>query len=406
MPKNWETYKLGEVALLKRGYDLPERLRKQGKYKIISSSGITDSHVDFKVKGPGVVTGRYGTIGKVFFTNEDFWPLNTSLYVRDFNGNDSKFIYYLFHTIKWHSYSTKSAVPGIDRNEVHQEMVKIPPLQEQRAIASILSALDDKIELNLQMNKTLEEMAMALYKHWFVDFGPFQNGKFVESELGMIPDGWEVKRLDSLIEFSNGYAFKSSQLLKEEEDECLHVFKMGHIQKGGGLKADGTKSWVKKIDCTNLERYILKVGDILMSMTDMKDNMTILGHTAFMNENSKYIVNQRVGLLRMHNKLNIGYPFIYLLTNSNEYIEKLRSQANSGVQVNLSTDAIKSSLLVVASRDINKEFTDTVLPWFDQINQNSIENQTLTTLRDTLLPKLISGEIRVKDAEQMVAASL
>lgn len=245
-------------------------------------------------------------------------------------------------------------------------------------------------------------MAMALYKHWFVDFGPFQNGEFVDSELGMIPKGWEVRRLDTLINFSNGYAFKSAQLLDNEEDDCLHVFKMGHIRKGGGLKANGTKSWVKKSECVGLDKYILKVGDILMSMTDMKDNMTILGHTALMNENQKYIVNQRVGLLRINNKVNVGYPFIFMLTNSSDFINRLRSQANSGVQVNLSSDAIKSLQVVTPVAEVNKEFNEITLTLFEQINQNAIENQTLTTLRETLLPKLISGEVRVKEAESIL----
>jgi type I restriction enzyme S subunit len=194
--------------------------------------------------------------------------------------------------------------------------------------------------------------------------------------------------------------------LKEEEDDCLHVFKMGHIQKGGGLKASGTKSWVRKSDCKGLDKYVLKVGDILMSMTDMKDNMTILGHTALMNENEKYIVNQRVGLLRVKNDNNVGYPFMYILTNSVDYIDRLRSQANSGVQVNLSTDAIKSSKVLIGSTEVNSMFHNCVLPMFEQLNQNAVENQTLTALRDTLLPKLISGEVRVKDAEQMVNEAL
>jgi type I restriction enzyme S subunit len=240
-------------------------------------------------------------------------------------------------------------------------------------------------------------MARVLYKHWFVDFGPFQNGTFVESELGEIPDGWEVKRLDNIIKFSNGYAFKSENLLKLEEENCFHVFKMGHIQKGGGLKASGTKSWIRKSDCVGLEKYVLKVGDILMSMTDMKDNMTILGHTALMNENGKYIVNQRVGLLRIKNKINIDYPFVYLLTNNSEFLERLRSQANSGVQVNLSTDSIKSAKSLIPPEHINKKFNDIVMPYFENINHNAIENQTLTKLRDTLLPKLISGEMRLKE---------
>jgi type I restriction enzyme S subunit len=293
------------------------------------------------------------------------------------------------------------ASAGATRNAITKSMIEdfeisIPPIPEQTAIASILSALDDKIELNLQQNKTLEEMAMALYKHWFVDFGPFKDGNFIDSELGRIPEGWEVKSLNSLCEFSNGFAFKSTDLLKDEEEDCFHVFKMGHILKGGGLKSEGTKSWIKKEKCVKIEKYILKIGDILMSMTDMKDNMTILGHTALMNENNKFIVNQRVGLIRMKNSIEIDYPYIYITTNNKEYIEKLRSQANSGVQVNLSTDAIKNSKILAPSINVNSEFNVLVKPLFEKLNQNSIENQSLKEQRDSLLPKLISGEIKLK----------
>jgi type I restriction enzyme S subunit len=138
----------------------------------------------------------------------------------------------------------------------------------------------------------------------------------------------------------------------------------------------------------------------------MKDNMTILGHTALMNENEKYIVNQRVGLLRVNNSKNIGYPFIYLLTNSKDYIDSLRSQANSGVQVNLSTNAIKSSKVITPPSDVNLRFNIACLPLFEKINETSKENQTLTQFRDTLLPKLISGEVRLKEFEQEISAAL
>ncbi len=213
MPQNWKTYKLGEVIELKRGYDLPSRVRVKGDFNVISSSGISDTHNSYKVEGPGVVTGRYGTIGEVFFTKEKFWPLNTSLYVRDFKENDPKFIYYLLKTINWTSYSTKSAVPGIDRNEVHQADVTIPEsLPEQRAIASILSSLDDKIELNLQMNKTLEEMAMTLYRHWFVDFefpvnSPPLEGSAQQGVVNSPPlEGWiQPKAEDGVVRNTTNY---------------------------------------------------------------------------------------------------------------------------------------------------------------------------------------------------------
>ncbi|MBL4885492.1 MAG: restriction endonuclease subunit S [Planctomycetaceae bacterium] len=172
MGNEWNSTTLGNVVELKRGYDLPKVSRLDGKVPIISSAGLSGSHSKAKVKGPGVVTGRYGTIGKVYLVAEDFWPLNTTLYVKDFKGNDVRFISYFLKQIDYQSCSDKAAVPGVNRNHLHMVSVRIPPLPEQRAIAHILGSLDDKIELNRQMNVTLEGMAEAIFKSWFIDFGP------------------------------------------------------------------------------------------------------------------------------------------------------------------------------------------------------------------------------------------
>src|SRR3954454_5605594 len=110
---------VGNVATLQRGYDLPYRLRKPGLIPIVTSSGIEDTHCESRSKGPGVVTGRYGTIGEVFFVRGDFWPLNTTLYVRDFHRNDPLFVSYLLKTIDFKSHSGKSGVPGVNRNDLH-----------------------------------------------------------------------------------------------------------------------------------------------------------------------------------------------------------------------------------------------------------------------------------------------
>lgn len=397
MLNNWKTYKLEKVATLQRGFDLPNTKRNDGKYPVIAASGFSTWHNEFKVKAPGVTTGRSGTLGQVHYVKDDFWPLNTSLWVKDFNGNDERFIYYFLQTLNFEEYNSGTSVPTLNRNDVHKLDVTIPDMTEQQSIASILSAIDDKIENNLAINKTLEEMAMALYKHWFVDFGPFKDSEFVQSELGMIPKGWEVKRLDELADFTNGYAFKSGDLKIDNDGNSYHIFKMGHIERGGGLKENATKSYINKLKCAKLEKYILKVGDLLMAMTDMKDNVAILGNTALINENDKYIVNQRVGLIRPKNNLGIDYSFLFLTTNENSFIERLRSQANSGVQVNLSTEAIKSAKMIIGSKAINTKFDELVNPLYNNIFQNKIENQTLTQLRDTLLPKLISGEVRLKE---------
>jgi type I restriction enzyme S subunit len=167
-------------------------------------------------KAPGVVTGRYGTIGNVYFLTEDYFPLNTTLYVKDFKGNDPRFISYHLRSIDFNSCSDKAAVPGVNRNHLHELETLIPPIAEQKAIAHILGTLDDKIELNRKTIETLEAMAKALFKSWFVDFDPVRakaEGRrtgltaeisdlfpdsFEDSELGEIPSGWRVGSLDQI----------------------------------------------------------------------------------------------------------------------------------------------------------------------------------------------------------------
>jgi type I restriction enzyme S subunit len=172
MSSEWATGKLGDFIELKRGYDLPQAKRQVGSVPLVSSSGVSDRHNVAMVKGPGVVTGRYGTLGQVFYVEDDFWPLNTTLYVRDFKGNDPKFIHYFLKTVDFFAYSDKAAVPGVNRNHLHEAAATIPPLTIQSEIAGFLGALDDRITLLRETNATLEAIAQALFKSWFVDFDP------------------------------------------------------------------------------------------------------------------------------------------------------------------------------------------------------------------------------------------
>jgi len=117
---SWRSCRLGDVLTLKRGHDLPEHSRQDGDVPVVSSSGITGRHKEAKAAAPGVVTGRYGTIGEVFYLEEDYWPLNTALYVIDFKGNDPRFSAYFLRNILRGYQSEKAAVPGVDRNVLHE----------------------------------------------------------------------------------------------------------------------------------------------------------------------------------------------------------------------------------------------------------------------------------------------
>ncbi len=142
LSKEWQAVALGKVVTLQRGYDLPHRERRPGSIPIVTSCGVGATHAESRVSGPGVVTGRYGTIGEVFFIEQDYWPLNTTLFAKDFHDNDPRFVYYLLRTIDFHSHSGKSGVPGVNRNDLHGLEVLCPPLAEQRAIAGALRDVD------------------------------------------------------------------------------------------------------------------------------------------------------------------------------------------------------------------------------------------------------------------------
>lgn len=305
------------------------------------------------------------------------------------------FVYYLVRSPLIREPAIKSMVGSSGRQRVQTNVVEnleigFPSLTEQTKIASVLKSLDDKITINNAINNNLEQQAQAIFKSWFIDFEPFN---------GTMPSDWEIVPLEKIADFQNGYAFKSKELLNEPSSDCYQVFKQGHIARGGGFIPDGTKSWYPKRLASKLEKFVLKKGDILMAMTDMKDNVAILGNTAIMPLDNEYIVNQRVGHLRANGYKGVTYPFIYLLTNSTDFLVDLRSRANSGVQVNLSSSEIKASQTVLPSEEVNNAFSEITLPMFEIIINNQLENHRLTQLRDTLLPKLMSGELDVSNID-------
>lgn len=199
----WKTVQLGEVCTLQRGMDLPKRLRHDGEFPLVTSSGIDGTHSVGPVKGPGVITGRYGTIGKVFFVEPDFWPLNTTLYVRDFHGNDVRFVHHLLQTVDFQSHSGKSGVPGVNRNDVHQEFVHIPARRsEQEAIAKALldaDALIDSLEQLLTKKRQIKQGAMQ----------ELLTGK---RRLPGFHEAWAPRSMANLFEFSGGLSASRDQL--------------------------------------------------------------------------------------------------------------------------------------------------------------------------------------------------
>jgi type I restriction enzyme S subunit len=282
-------------------------------------------------------------------------------------------------------------MPRADWNSLTNLKYKFPPIPEQIAIASILSALDDKIELNLQMNKTLEEMAMAFYKHWFVDFGHFQNGKFIDSELGMIPEGWEVKRLDKV-------AHKKSETFNFSNKEEVVFVNTGDVQEGRFLHSNK----ISKNGLPGQAKKAISQGDILYSEIRPKNK-----RYAYVNfDSNDYVVSTKFMIINP--KSNILNKLLYRILTMQSTVDNFNSIADgrSGTFPQITFDAISEMQIILPPLNIQNEFQNIVSPMELQQDELYSENQTLTTLRDTLLPKLISGEVRVKDIEQLIAEIL
>lgn len=202
--------RFSDFVTLQRGFDLTKTEMRDGPYPVVGSTSIIGRHHEFKLDPPGVVTGRSGSLGVVQYIAEKYWPHNTSLWVKDFKGNDPKFVYYCMHGLDFARFNAGAGVPTLNRNHLDSLEVEIPPLAVQQRIAGILSTYDELIENNQRRINILESMARALYREWFVHFRfpGHENISRVATSLGNIPEGWKVKRLGEVVELNYGKALK------------------------------------------------------------------------------------------------------------------------------------------------------------------------------------------------------
>lgn len=427
---DWKEASLGDFVELKRGYDLPKAKRSAGSVPIISSAGVSDFHSIAMVKGPGVITGRYGTIGEVFYVDEDYWPLNTTLYVRDFKGNDPRFISYFLKTLDFDSYSDKGAVPGVNRNHLHLAKVRIPRVETQKIIANFLSRLDSKINLNQRINQTLEAMAQAVFKSWFIDFDPVKakitaiaegrdplraamsaiSGKteveldalppeqykqlastaalfpeeVEESELGEIPRGWTAQTADSLTDVGIGKTppRKEPQWFTEYQGDWrwISIRDMG----ASGVFQQRSSEFLTSEAVVRFNVRVVPDRTVLLSF-----KLTI-GRVAI--TDGPMVTNEAIAHFKIPRNAAISSEYLYLYLKDFDY-SKLGSTSSIADAVNSKT--IREIPIIVANQDLIHRFTESVTPLFEEIRNRQNEIAALGATREVILPKLLSGEIEV-----------
>lgn len=414
MGGEWIEVTLGEFAPFAYGKGLPEHQRDLfGNNPVFGSNGTIGVHSEALTSGPTVIIGRKGTVGAVHYSEKPCWPIDTTFYVTDPDTNVLRFKYYLLKSLGLEHMNADSAVPGLNRDAAHARKVRIPPLPEQRAIAHILGTLDDKIELNRRMSQTLEEMARAIFKSWFVDFDPVRAkatvrrehpdwtnaqvsraacpnlkpeiaelfpDRFVDSEFGEIPEGWEVKPIGDLAEVVGGSTPKT------ERTEYW---------------VGGTHHWVTPKDLSRLsmpvllytERKITNAGlaqissGLLPKGTVLLSSRAPIGYLAI--AEIPVAINQ--GFIAMRPRPGISN--LFLLRWARVAHERILSHANGSTFLEISKSSFRLIRIVLPPTHIMNAFDCVSRPIYCKVVENELQSHTLSDIRDELMPKLLSGSI-------------
>ncbi|MBD2384371.1 restriction endonuclease subunit S [Cylindrospermum sp. FACHB-282] len=379
----WEQCNLSDLITLKRGYDLPNRERVHGKYPIISSSGISGFHKEAKVKAPGVVTGRYGTLGEVFYITKDFWPLNTSLYIQNFKGNNPRFISYFLKTLDFGSQNVAGAVPGVNRNSLHRLRIRKPPLPVQKKIAAILSAYDDLIENNNRRIAILEKMAEEIYREWFVRLR-FPGHEQVKFNKG-IPESWEIKQLGELVTTQYGYTASAEE--KEVGPKFLRITDI----------VPNILDWDYVPYCTisdkEIKKYLLHEGDIVVARTGATVGYAKRIHKYHPNSVfASYLVRLKPN--KLENSIFLG-----IAVESNNFKNFISMFFTGSAQPQANAQVMSLFSLLYPTEDLIRRFNKIVNPILDHKEILFLKNSSLKKTRDRLLTRLISGKLSVEDLD-------
>lgn len=402
---DWRKTTIGAEATLQRGYDITRVGQRDGAVPVVSSGGISSYHDTHAVNGPGVVLGRKGVVGSVYFIPTDYWPHDTTLWVRDFHGNNPRFVYYFF---KWlaprlASLDVGSANPTLNRNHVHPIPVMWPPPAEQESIGRALGALDDKIELNRRMSETLEAMARALFKSWFVDCDPVRAkaeardsglpqpitdlfpDRFDDSELGEIPAGWRPGMLGDIAQHVR------RAVEPEEVDDGTAYIGLEHMPR----RSIALAQWGRADGLTS-GKFQFERGEILFGK--LRPYFHKVGVAPIDGVCSTDIVVVR-------ETAEDWFGLVLGTMSSGEFVDYTNARSTGTKMPRTSWSEMARYPLAVPPISIARAFTDCVKPMIDRIIAAIHEARTVAEIRDTLLPRLISGEVRVPQAERLLGAA-
>lgn len=378
----WKEYIISDTcSRLSSGKAIKASLLKDvGSFPVYGGNGIRGYTDTYNFEGECAIIGRQGAAcGNVrYFSGKAYMTEHAVVAVPN-EHHDAYYLSCVLASMKLGRLSGQSAQPGIGVGLIGKQVISLPPLSTQRRIASILSSLDDKIAINRRICENLEAQAQALFKHWFIDFAPFKNGKFVESELGMIPEGWRVGTLGEICKCELGGT--PSRANKSYWGGDIAWINSGEVNK---FRVCEASEYITEEGLNHSATKLLPAKTTVLAITG-----ATLGQVSLLEIDS--CANQSVVGVKENNK--IPYAFIYPAIKSK--INELVNMQTGGAQQHINKDNIQSLKIIVSPQNVMEEYKSVTIPLYDEIGNICFENSRLSALRDTLLPKLMSGEIKV-----------
>mgnify|MGYP003624962009 CR=1 FL=1 len=401
VPEGWSKVRLGSVAELQRGFDLPSSQRIDGSVPIVSSGGVTGYHSEAKSKAPGVVTGRYGSIGDVFYLEEDYWPLNTSLWVKDFHGNHEKFVYYLLCNFDFKKFSDKTGVPGVNRNDLHAVRVKLPAIPEQKKIAQILSTWDKAITTTEQLLANNQQQKKALMQQLLTGKKRFNsNGNyycsvregFAKSKLGALPSDWKVELIKKHLWYQEGPGVRNHQFT----EQGVKLFNGTNIQFNK-IDLSNTTTHISEEECIGAyKHFLVDDGDLLIACSgisvDRFDEKIAFASSAHL----PLCMNTSTMRFKPLSDGGVDITYFHYFMQSLAFKNQIRRQATGSAQLNFGPSHVGKCFVVIPPLEEQQKIAAVLSNADQEITALQQKLDALKQEKKALMQQLLTGKRRVK----------
>lgn len=372
----WIDTTLGKFLALQRGHDLPKNQRLAGEVPVVGSGGFTGLHNEAKASGPGVTIGRAANLGVPTLVEQDFWPLNTTLYVKDFRGNNVRFVFHLFQVLDLAGFNSGSVQPMLNRNYIASFPIRVPDRHGQDAIAEVLGSLDDKIAVNERTATVARSLAVSLGNQ----------------EISQVQG--ESAPLGNYVSLVKGNSYKSADVGHGTQ----WLVSLKSIGRDGSYRPSGLKRFAG--DFKPQQR--LESGEVVVAHTDLTQKAEVLARPVRIPEIGPDVHVASLDLAIVRPSLLLTNEYLLALLAREDFRNHALGFSNGTTVLHLSVKAVPSYEFVPPGEDLVGRVTAKMRPLLKRADAAEKESETLSVLRDTLLPQLMSGRLRVKDAEKIV----